>query len=680
MQSSSRRDAGIPLSDEGEYASRLRSAIDLANLPALLCVLAQLTGDMSWLRPPYAPTYPSGISDNDTGGFSAAVQATVRAAALDAILAWRAGQPVEIWEPSGDLLVEMLRVSMGEREIPGEYGPLLESEYRAAGVNGRHGDAHLPGWSVTGVRIPPDLPVPEGFSALIIGAGISGLTAAIAFAEAGIPYRILEKHGEVGGTWLENDYPGAGVDTPNHLYSWPGIPADWEHYFSLQPELHAYIRRVASEYGVRPNIQFDTAVARARYVRQEQRWVVQAEGPEGPRTYSANILVSAVGLFNAPKLPDIHGMEQFGGHAFHSANWPAGTDLRGKRVAVIGNGASAMQIVPAIEGKVRSLTLFQRSPHWVAPFEKWHAEVPEPVRFLLTEVPLYQWWYRERLTWMFNDKFFPVMRKDPQWPHPERSVSALNDRYREAFTRYIHEQLHGRDDLIAKVLPAYPPYGKRILLDNGWYRTLLKDHVALVDVPVQEITADSVVTADGENYLADVIIYATGFHAARFLSTYEVIGRDGQSLRDAWDDDDCRAYLGSVVPGFPNLFIVFGPNVLSGHGGSFMSIVGSQVQYLLGVVEKMLKGGIGAVDCRPEVCERYNEQIDAAHETLIWTHPGMSTYYRNSRGRLTVNIPYRTIDYWHWVQHPDLCDFVTEPSAAARPASVETAGARPGQP
>lgn len=637
---------------------QFRAAVELANIPSLLCVLAQLTGDQSWLRPPYAPLRPRGISDNDSGGLSPDLQADVRAAALDALLRWRAGAPVALADPSGAVLLEMLRVSMAEKVIPPEYAPYLEAEYRAARVNGPHADRPAEGWSVTGVRIPADLDPPAGFSAIIIGAGVSGLTAAMAFAEAGIEYTVLEKNSDVGGTWLENVYPGAGVDTPNHLYSWPGIPFDWTHYFALQPELHAYIRYVAEQYDLVAKIQFDTTVVRAEFDDDAQVWTVECDGPTGRRRLQASVLISAVGLFNAPKLPSIAGMDDFQGPAFHTSYWPADVELAGKRVAVIGNGASAMQAVPAIVDEVGSLTLFQRSAHWIAPFEKWHVEVPEPVRFLLREVPLYQWWYRERLTWTFNDRLFPAMHKDAEWPHPDRSINALNDRFRVAFTDYIHEQLGDREDLVRKVLPTYPPYGKRILLDNGWYASLTRDHVDLVDVPIRRITADGVETEDGTHHPVDVIIYATGFQAARFLSTYELVSR-GRTLREAWDDDDSEAYLGTVAPGFPNLFILFGPNVLAGHGGSFMSIVGSQVQYVMGILEQMMEKGLSSVDCRPDVAADYNRRIDEAHEKLIWTHGGMSTFYRNSRGRLTVNIPYRTIDFWQWVQEADLEDFVT---------------------
>jgi 4-hydroxyacetophenone monooxygenase len=641
-------------------ANRLRDAMAIANIPVLICLLVQMTGDRKWLSPPYAPGVPRGVSDNDSGGLSEQAQDEVRAAASDAILRWRAGRPLAIPSPTDEQFTELLRLSMGGTDIPAGYGPMMKSEYLAA----RLGSPEQTWPAPTGVVVPTGLRVPDEFRALIIGAGVSGLTAAMVFAEAGIPYTIIERNPDVGGTWTQNTYPGAGVDTPNHLYSWPGIPYDWKHYFSLRDDLHAYLIHVAAANHLRPHIRFSTSVVRAVYNAQTQGWEVDVIGPDGPQRHSADILVSAVGLFNAPKIPDVPGLESFEGSAFHTAQWPADLKLSGTRVAVIGNGASAMQVVPAIVDQVQSLALFQRSPQWMAPFEKLHTEVPEPVRFLLSEVPLYQWWYRARLNWTFNDKVWASLQKDPAWPHPERSVNAVNDKIREIFTDYIRRELSGRPELLPQVIPNYPPYGKRILLDNGWYRALRKEHVTLITSGIDRITRGGVIAQDGRSFDVERIVLATGFHAVRFLSTFEVVGRDGRTLREVWDTDDARAYLGTVVPGFPNLFILYGPNLQGGHGGSFMSTVGSQMQYVINIVEAMLAAGAGAVDCRPDVWAQFNTEVDAAHENMIWTHPGMDTYYRNSRGRVTVNHPYRNVDYWHRVRRAGLEDFIVEASRA----------------
>jgi 4-hydroxyacetophenone monooxygenase len=623
-----------------------RDAVAIANIPTLLMVLVQLTGDRRWLRDPYRPTRPRGLGDNDDGGLPPRVQAEIREAALAAILAWRSGRPPAMPAPSHDLLIEMLSVAMGER-VPPEYAPMMAAELGL--------DQEEPGTQPAAETTPP------GFGVVIIGAGVSGLCAAVKLQEAGIPYTIIERNATVGGTWLENRYPGCGVDTPNHLYSFSFAKHDWSYYFANRTELHDYLEHVATESDLRRHIQFETDVIAARYDDKRQAWSVTTRTLEGhQQTLTANVLISAVGAFNNPKMPGIKGLETFAGPCVHTARWPDDLDLAGRRVAVVGNGASAMQLVPAIADTAESLTVFQRSPQWAAPFEKFQTPVPDAVRFLIREVPLYQAWYRLRLAWTFNDKLHPTLQKDPDWPHPDRSLNLVNDRHREFFTQYIESQIGDRKDLLEAVVPRYPPFGKRILLDNNWYRTLTRDDVELVTEPIREVRPEGVVTTSGTTHEADVLVCATGFDVVRFLSSFEVRGRSGRSLRQVWNDDDARAYLGTTVPGFPNFFIMYGPNLQTGHGGSLMFLAEIQARYIVDLVTKMLARGIGAVECKPEVHDAYNVRVDAAHGRMVWTHPGMETYYRNSRGRVVVNNPFRVIDYWHEARSANLEDYLTE--------------------
>jgi 4-hydroxyacetophenone monooxygenase len=320
-----------------------------------------------------------------------------------------------------------------------------------------------------------------------------------------------------------------------------------------------------------------------------------------------------------------------------------------------------MQIGPEIQNTVASLTIFQRSPHWAAPFEQFRRPVTESVRFLLREVPLYQSWYRMRLGWTFNDRIHPALQKDPNWEHPERSLNAINDGHREYFTQYIHAELGDRTDLLEYVVPTYPPFGKRMLMDNGWYRMLRNEKVELVTDPVAEIGTDRVITDDGSEYQVDVLVLATGFDVLRFLTSFDARGRDGRSLREVWDDDDARAYLGLAVPGFPNFFCLYGPNTQPGHGGSLIFVVEMQMRYIIDLLRAMVTNDIGAIECRQDVHDEYNAGIDRAHENMVWTHPGMSTYYRNARGRVVVNYPYRNVDLFDMTAGADLAEFVAEP-------------------
>lgn len=678
------------LSPEDE--ARLREAIASANIPTLLMVLVQLTGELRWLEDPYRPTRTRGLEDNDTAGLPEPLQKEIKEAAAEAIIAWRNGEPPAIPAPSQELLVDMMTVCMGET-VPYEYAPMIAQElgvghertWVADGAgdefvrvddHGRPVTQYGSGTSEPGLdpesrkhrpKLPDMAPPPPGFEALIIGAGVSGLCAAVHFEENGIPYKILEKHDTVGGVWLENRYPGAGVDTPSHLYSFSFAPNDWTRYFAGQKEIQAYLERVADEFGIRQNIRFQREVVSATYDDDIQGWLVKAMKPDGTEeTHRANVLISAVGAFNKPKLPNVRGLGTFEGPSVHTARWPEDLDLSGKRVAVIGVGASAMQTVPAIADAVGSMVIFQRSPQWAVPFEKFQKPVPEPIRFLLREVPLYYAWYRLRLAWVYNDKLYPSLQKDPGWPHQDRSLNPINDGHRRFFTRHMVSELGERQDLLPKVLPDYPPFGKRMLLDNGWFRTLTRENVELVVEGVKEVRPTGVVSESGKEYDADVLIWATGFDVVHFLAPMEVTGRSGRTIEEVWSGDDARAYLGTAIPDFPNFFCLYGPNTQFGHGGSLITVMERQMHYVMSVLAEMFARDIGVVEVRKDVHDQYNKKVDEAHENMVWTHPGMDTYYRNSRGRVVVNNPFRMVDYWKMTQHVDLDHYITEPFHAGR--------------
>ncbi len=631
----------------GREETEFREAMAVANIPTLLMVLHQLTGDERWLGDPYRPTPTRGLGDNDTGGLETEVQDEIRAAALDAVLDWRKGKAPVVPVPPPSLLLRMMSWSMGE-PVPETYGQMITE--------------------MLGLPDPsePDLELarpPDGFGVLIIGAGVSGLCAAVSLSRAAVPYTIVERNEAIGGIWLENRYPGAGVDTPSHLYSFSFAANDWSHYFAGRDELRSYLDRVATDFDIRPHIRFQTEVTGATWEESSQSWCVKIRHQGGPEEIlRADVVISAVGAFNKPKMPEIDGLDTFQGTAVHTARWPPeGLELEGKRVAVIGNGASAMQLVPAVAPDVASVTVFQHSPQWAAPFDKFKTPVPAPIRFLIREVPPYHAWYRLRQAWIFNDRIYGALQKDPAWPHPARSINAINDGHRKFFTRYIESELGERQDLLEAVLPKYPPFGKRMLLDNRWFQTLTRDNVRVVTDPVRQIHGDRMTTTSGAEYEVDVIIFATGFDVVRFLAPIDIYGRSGETLRSTWDDDDPRAYLGSTIPDFPNFFCLYGPNTQTGHGGSVMFMVELQMRYVMGLLEQMFAEGIGSLECRQDTYDRYNKRVDDTHENMVWTHPGMDTYYRNSRGRVVVNNPFRVIDFWHMTRHGELADYILEP-------------------
>jgi 4-hydroxyacetophenone monooxygenase len=393
-----------------------------------------------------------------------------------------------------------------------------------------------------------------------------------------------------------------------------------------------------------------------RYDSLGQLWTVNYRQPDGAdATMHSRVLISAVGIFNPAQRPAIHGLETFDGPCFHTTAWPADLDLAGKRVAIVGNGATAMQIVPAIVGVADQITVYQRSPHWVVPFEKFNMEIPTPVRQLLRDVPIYESWYRARLAWAFNDKTHVALQKDPDWPHPDRSLNATSEGYRQSFIHYIQTELGGRTDLLDALVPTYPPFGKRLLLDNGWYRSLTRADVELVTERIERVFGQTVSTTGGSR-THDILVLATGFDVVNFLTSYEVTGRDGRELRAEWGEN-AQAYLGTTVPGYPNLFILYGPNLQPGHGGSIVFTIERQLNYILGLLRHMSSRDYGAIECKQETSDRYNATVDAAHERMVWTHPGMATYYRNSAGRVVVNTPFRNVDFFHATQRVDPEDY-----------------------
>lgn len=612
----------------------LLRALEHANLPSLVPVLHQLTGDRRWLRDPYRPTRSRGMDDNDPGGFAPGVAAEIREAVAEAVAAYDAGRPPAVPAPTGEALRELLELANGE-PVPPEYAEMLAEDM---------------GFAPAPVRVVPDTDI----DAVVIGAGVSGMLAAIKLAEAGIAHVVLEKNDDVGGGWYENTYPGAGVDTPSHLYSYSFHPRDWSTHFGKRDEVQAYLRDVADTHGLRERIRFGTEVVGADWDDERGTWTTRtADGA----VFTSRILVSATGALNRPRVPDIPGLDTFAGPAFHTAQWPAGLDLDGRRVAVVGAGASAMQVVPAIAGRARELTVFQRSPQWVAPNDVYFTPVDPAVGLLMARVPFYRRWYRARLAWNFNDRVHPSLQVDPEWEHPQRSVNAVNDAHRRVFTRYLESELDGRPDLVEKVLPTYPPFGKRMLLDNGWYRALRRDDVTLVTEAVAEVTPTGLRGDGGTEVAADVVVLATGFHTHRYLWPIEIRGRDGVRLADVWGPEDARAHLGITVPGFPNLFVTCGPGTVLGHGGSYITIAECQVRYLVDLVVTMAERGLRTVEVRPEVEAEWTRRHDEAHARMLWTHPGMTNWYRNAAGRVVCTMPWRIVDYWRMTRTADLADF-----------------------
>lgn len=627
--------------DDATLAQMLASA----SVPALMVSLVHVTGDVELLRGKIRPR--KAILGEVQGGIRDADKARAREMAVEILGAYRDDGCRLAQPPSDETVHEMMSFLVGE-EVPDDYVPMMLEEMALDGE-----DVRAAGWEAAVPAAGRD-----AFHVLVIGAGMSGLLAAIRLEEAGVPYTVVEKNDSVGGTWYENTYPGCRVDIANHFYSYSFEPnPDWSEFYSQQPELHEYFERCAARYGVRPHIRFRTEVAAAVYDEGESRWEVtlrDADGSEERMTASA--IVSAVGQLNRPKIPEIKGRETFTGPSFHSACWEHEHDLSGKRVAVVGTGASALQLVPEVGKIAAQLYVFQRSPAWMFPNPSYHRKVSDGMKWLLRHVPYYARWYRFLLFWPGSDGLLPALVRDPEWPHQERSVNALNEQQRVLFTDYLKSQVED-PELLAKVVPSYPPFGKRMLQDNGsWLATLERDNVELVTDGVSEITPDAVVADDGTRYPVDVIVWATGFHANKFLWPMDIVGCGGAKLAEVWGDEP-RAYLGITVPGFPNLFCLYGPGTNLAHAGSIIFHSECQVRYIMGCIKALIENGRAAMDCRRSVHDEYNRRLERTLEQMVWSHPGMHSWYKNARGVVTCTSPWRLLDYWRWTREPDLDDY-----------------------
>jgi 4-hydroxyacetophenone monooxygenase len=617
----------------------LSSAISEGDIRCLLMVLVHMTGNQGWLEQPYRPKRDVRLIPDPAAGVPADVQDKIRAAVVE-LFAHGTPEPV-ITDPGDELMLKMMRACLGEN-VASEYAPLMREEMGFVRREAR--------WS----RPPSDQALAQ-HHVLIVGAGVCAIALAVALGHLGIRYTIVEKNAELGGTWYINRYPGCGVDTPNHSYSYSFGPRNaWTRYFCQREELLDYLKKVASEYGIRKHLRLNTQLISSRWDESKRRWISTLKTKDGEETFESTVLVSAIGQLNDPSRAHFAGEDNFRGVILHSALWSDKITIEGKRIAVIGTGATSMQLVPTIADRVASLTVFQRTAQWARPVKGYSDPITEGAQWLLAHLPFYVQWYRFNMFWRYGDGLLPFLRKDPAWPYPARAVNKGNDRHREELTDFILSELKDRPDLIRKCVPSYPPYGKRILLDNCWFRTLTKPNVELVTEGIDRFTPDGILTIDGKQRPFDIIVVATGFKVTEMAARLNITGRDGKTLREKWADDNPTAYLGLTVPGFPNLFCMLGPNSGPAHGGSVIFQSECQSRYITSCLVEMIERSIAAIDVRQDVHDDHIRKIDVEHEAMIWTHPGMTTYYRNKSGRVFSAMPWRFVDYWAMTHDVDL--------------------------
>ncbi|BBY07744.1 flavin-containing monooxygenase [Mycobacterium noviomagense] len=477
---------------------------------------------------------------------------------------------------------------------------------------------------------PATQPPPVHTRALIIGTGFSGLGMAIALQKQGVDFLILEKADDVGGTWRDNSYPGCACDVPSHLYSFSFEPkATWSKLFSPQPEILDYLKGVTDKYGLRRYIRFGSLVDRAHWDDGEYRWHVFTESGQ---EYVAQFVISGAGALHIPRLPDIDGIDEFAGAAFHSAQWDHSVDLKGKRVAVIGTGASAIQIVPAIVNEVAQLHVYQRTPPWVVPVP--FAPLPNALRQAFATVPGVRLAVRSGIYWGLETVGYAMT----QQPGLLRAIEAIG---KWNIRRNVHDK-----ELRRKLTPRYRAGCKRILYSgNNYYRAVANPKTTLITERITRISPDGIVTDDGVEHPVDVIVYATGFHVTDSYTYVDVKGPRGEDLVDRWNREGVVAHRGIAVADMPNLFFLLGPNTGLGHT-SVVFMIESQIHYAAEAIAACDRLDAQALAPTRAAQDRFNEELQHKLAGSVWNTGGCSSWYLDEHGVNRTLWSGMTWQYW----------------------------------
>jgi 4-hydroxyacetophenone monooxygenase len=559
--------------------------------------------------------------------------------------------PVVDEPPSTALYQKMMSVGVGE-PVSGEFLPLLFDQIGlpVAEVSPRHRST----------------PMTREFTVLVIGLGLTGIAATIKLMEAGYRVIAVEKNDDIGGTWLLNTYPGVGVDTPSHFYSYSF--AQWPHWSNYKPkgdEMQRYFAAVVEHYEIRQLARFSTTVDSCVYDETDHIWHVTLRAIDGTsEQIEVQAIVNAGGFVHRARMPDIDGLEEFAGPALHTARWDRSVDLRGKRVGVIGTGASGVQVVPAIAPDAAHVTVFMRRRYWVLNNRETDVAVSPGVRYAIERIPHYREWLRFRVYWIAGDGNYQKVLLDPIWAGNDLAVSQQNEDLRQFALAQMQTELAERPDLLEKVTPDFPIFSKRIISHPDWWTTLKRDDVTLVTEAIDRVLPRGIQTTDGTIHDLDALVLATGFDFARMHGGLDVVGRAERRLADEWGDDDPRAYMGLMIPCFPNYFHMNGPNSGPNFAGGVNIIAETQAHYIVACLDWTRANDADALEPTQQAFIDWNVMVDEQLTKMIWSHPRSDSYYQNSKRRPYMSWPFRLIDYWNHTRRPVDTDFALHRSCS----------------
>lgn len=635
----------------------IRDAVNAANVNALRLALYQLTGDpeLSRMDITKSPVRGGALLDYV---LSPDDEAMVRDRALKYLLAReeskaRGNLPSPPQPPSSKQEYEsLIRMFHGDEGLSPQMITLGYEELAFEGTSRE----------VTWTRAPSAEKL-SNYHVVIIGAGLNGIVTAINLKRLRIPFVLIDRQTRPGGTWLINNYPDVRVDTLGFGFQYKFERGHiWKEMFPSGEEIRSYLEGIAIKHGVMENMLFEREVVAAQWLEGSQTWELTLKLPDGSvQRYDrkVNSIISAVGLFSTPQSPNILGIRDYKGHIWHTTQWDHTVNWRSRDIAIIGNGSSGAQLVPGISEGAATLGVYQRTPQWMAPSDGYRSLVPEPLIWLIREMPFYANW-NCYTGYVRASQLLDVQVNDLEWRAKGGLVNPRNDKLRKTLTDYIKKSVKSKPGLTSQLIPSYAPLVRRLVMDSGYYEALLRDNTELITTPIERITANGIRTKDGIERHHDIIVLACGFQPTNFLHPVEYIGRNGITLNETWKKDGARSFLGMMIPGYPNLFTLYGPNHQPRGGPSILSWAEIWARYAVRSIVWMLERDIKSMDVAQATFDDYNSRLDAANKKLLWESDGYG-YFVNEHGRQAVNTPWTVEEYYTLLSQPiNPNDFVLE--------------------